>query len=97
MKINTNAFKLGYGGVNIDDLALGPNESREVKLELNQENGETELEEFPYFIDCALKVYDDVFVFRVPCSLSIAMKPGYQSSENEYKEIISDGQNVKKQ
>ena len=33
----------------------------------------SELDGFPYHIDCALKVMDDVYVFKVPCSLTVAM------------------------
>lgn len=68
-----------------------------MKLQLNNDNNQGELESFPYYIDCALKVLDDVFVFKVPCSLSIGMLPGASVSVEEYKEIVSSPQNSKKQ
>lgn len=40
---------------------------------------------------------DDVYVFKVPCSLSIGMLPNVTVSVDEYKEIVSNPQNNKKQ
>jgi hypothetical protein len=95
--MNANAFRLNYGTIVINDLTLPPGASKEVKLPLNNENNQGELDSFPYHIDCALKVLDDVFVFKVPCSLSIGMLPDVTVSVDEYKEIVSSPQNNKKQ
>lgn len=38
LKMNSNAFRLGYSNIVINDLMLGPNQSRELKLELDTEN-----------------------------------------------------------
>jgi hypothetical protein len=40
---------------------------------------------------------DDVYVFKIPCSLSIGMLPGQTVTIDEYKEIVSSQQNDKKQ
>ena len=74
LKMNKNSFKLNYANVSIDNLMLNPGEEREVKLELSLDNAYAELDGFPYHIDCALKVMDDAFVFRIPCSLTVAMR-----------------------
>jgi Leucine-rich repeat (LRR) protein len=95
--MNSNAFKLSYGNISINDLTLPPGASKEVKLLLNNDNSLSELESFPYYIDCALKVLDDVYVFKVPCSLSVGMLPNATISVEEYKETVSDPQNNKKQ
>jgi len=42
-------------------------------------------------------VLDDVYVFKVPCSLSIGMLPGVTVTVDEYKEIVSSPQNHKRQ
>lgn len=95
--MNSNAFRLNYGNISINDLTLPPGASKEVKLLLNNENSQGELDSFPYHIDCALKVLDDVYVFKVPCSLSIGMLPNVTVSVDEYKETVSNPQNNKKQ
>lgn len=95
--MNSNAFRLNYPNISINDLTLPPAASKEVKLLLNNENSQGELDSFPYHIDCALKVMDDVYVFKVPCSLSIGMLPNVAVSVEEYKEIVSSSQNSKKQ
>lgn len=48
-------------------------------------------------IDCALKVLDDAFVFKVPCSLTVAMLPNSTISLDEYKTIVSDANYPKRQ
>jgi hypothetical protein len=83
--MNANAFSLNYPNITINDIALGPGQSKEIKLELNFENSQGELDSFPYHIDCALKVLDDVYVFKIPCSLSIGMLPNVAMSIEEYK------------
>lgn len=95
--MNSNAFRLGYSNIVINDLMLGPNQSRELKLELDTENNASQLDSFPYHIDCALKVLDDVYVFKVPCSLSIGMVPNFTIQIDDYKEIVSNPQQIKKQ
>jgi hypothetical protein len=95
--MNSNAFCLNYGAISINNLTLPPGASKEVKLQLNNENAQSELDSFPYHIDCALKVMDDVYVFKVPCSLSIGMLPNSTVTVEEYKEIVSSPQNSKKQ
>jgi hypothetical protein len=55
------------------------------------------LDAFPYLIDCALKVFEDVYVFRVPCSLSIGMVPGFTISLDDYKLLVSSPENVRNQ
>jgi hypothetical protein len=95
--MNSNAFRLNYGNISINDLTLAPGASKEVKLLLNNENSQGELDSFPYHIDCALKVLEDVYVFKIPCSLSIGMLPGVTVAVDEYKEIVSNPQNHKRQ
>lgn len=38
--MNSNAFRLSYGNISINDLTLPPGASREVKLILNNENSQ---------------------------------------------------------
>ncbi len=95
--MNSNAFKLSYGPVTIADLAVPPGQGKETKLELNTDNVLAELDAFPYLIDCALKVFEDVYVFRVPCSLSIGMVPGFTISLDDYKLLVSSPENVRNQ
>lgn len=71
--MNKNAFKLNYSHIAIEDLSLNPGEEREMKLPLSLDGNESELDSFPYHIDCALKVMEDAYVFRVPCSMTVAM------------------------
>lgn len=40
---------------------------------------------------------DDVYVFKIPCSLSIGMLPNMTMSIEEYKEIVSNPNYNKKQ
>lgn len=75
LKMNKNCFKLNYPNVSIDGLSLNPGEEKEVKLELNFDGSYSELDGFPYHVDCALKAMDDAFIFRIPCSLTVAMRP----------------------
>ena len=71
---------------------------KEAKLDLAFDGGYSELDSFPYHIDCALKVLDDAFVFRIPCSLTVAMVPNAAAiSFDEYKEIVSNPQYMKRQ
>ncbi len=58
----------------------------------------SELDSFPYHIDCALKVMDDAYVFRVPCSLTVAMIPNAsQITLDDYKNLVSNPQYTKRQ
>lgn len=78
-KLKPNAFKLKITEteLNLDRIANG--DSREIKVPLDAENEEGELEGWPYLIECALKVTkdetDDVFLLKIPCSMSVAMLP----------------------
>ena len=64
---------------------------------MNNENSYTEIEGWPYTIDCALKVNDDVFLAKVPCCLSIGFKSGFSMDIDEYKELASNPEACKKQ
>jgi hypothetical protein len=89
---------LNYPNISIDGLVLNPGDERETKLELNFEGGFAELDTFPYHIDCALKAIDDAYVFRIPCSLTVAMIPNASAiSFDEYKQIVSNEQYIKRQ
>jgi hypothetical protein len=96
--MNRNCFSLNYPNVSIDGLSLSPGEEREMKLELSFDGGMAELDGFPYHIDCALKVLEDAYVFRIPCSLTVAMVPNAPAvSFEEYKELVSNPDYVKRQ
>ena len=85
LKLNANSYKLQQDQIEIKEIGkLSPNESREVKIGLNNNNNETEIDGWPYTIDCAMKANDDVFIFRIPCSMSVAMVTNNFSIE-EYK------------
>ena len=68
-----------------------------MKIALNNENSETEIDGWPYTIDCAMKVNDDVFIFRIPCSMSVAMIAESDLSIEDYKEITANAIFAKKQ
>ena len=96
--MNKNCFKLNYPNVSIDGLSLNSGEEKEVKLELNFEGTYSELDGFPYHVDCALKVMDDAFIFRIPCSLTVAMRTNPPAIDfNEYKELVSNPEYLKRQ
>ena len=42
-------------------------------------------------------MFDDVYVFKIPCSLTIGMVPGYSISLEDYKAVISAPDIVKNQ
>ena len=48
-------------------------------------------------VDCALKVNEDAYVFKVPCSLTVAMLPNATLSLDEYKTIVSEPNYTKRQ
>ena len=77
VKLNSNAFKLKVVEQEIRISSLQPEDTEEVKLLMLADNNEAELDGWPYAIEAALKVSqgakDDVFVFLIPCSLSVAM------------------------
>lgn len=54
---------------------MSPGNTRELKINLNGKNNEVEIDGWPYTIDCALKVNDDIFIFKIPCSMSVSMVP----------------------
>ena len=95
--MDSNIFRLSYAPVVLSEVAVQPGGSKEVKLDLSTENAPAELTGFPYFIDCALKVFDDVFVFKIPCSLTIGMVPNLNISLEEYKTVLSAADIVKNQ
>lgn len=58
----------------------------------------SELDSFPYHFDCALKIMDDAYVFKVPCSLTVAMvSKASLITLDEYKNIVSNPQYTKRQ
>ena len=95
--MNKNAFKLSYPDVSIDGLSLNPREEKEIKLPLGLDGAESELDSFPYQIDCALKMMDDAYIFRVPCSMTVALMPRVEASVDVYKDLISNSQFIKRQ
>lgn len=95
--MNKNAFRFTNTKIPID-LSLNPGQEKEVKIELSENGPEGELDSFPYHIDCALKVFEDAYVFRVPCSMTVAMIPNASKiSLDEYKDLVSNPQYTKKQ
>jgi hypothetical protein len=66
-------------------------------LSLDTENNYSEIEGWPYSIDCALKVLEDAFVFKIPCSLTVAMIDNVNLPFEEYQQIVSNENNEKKQ
>lgn len=100
VKLNSNAFKLKVVEQDIRISSLQPEDTEEVKLLMLADNNEAELDGWPYAIEAALKVSqganDDVFVFLIPCSLSVAMT-GEEVSLEDYKKITENPNNTKKQ
>ena len=98
LKLKANAFKLMPENIIIPELQnLQPGEAKEVNVALNNENGFAEIEGWPYSIDCALKVGEDVFLAKIPCCLSIGFRAGISMEVDQYKEIASNPEACKKQ
>ncbi len=55
------------------------------------------MEGWPYSIDCALRVIDDVFIFKVPLCFLVVMVPDYAITIEEYKQILTAEESIKKQ
>lgn len=48
-------------------------------------------------VETALKTNLDMFIFSIPCSLSVVMQPGFTLSIEKYQELLANPNNKKKQ
>jgi hypothetical protein len=80
--------------VNIGELSSG--ESKQARITLTTENEAAEIEGFPFLIEVALKTNLDMFIFSIPCSLSVVMQPGFSINVDKYQELSTNPNNKKK-
>jgi hypothetical protein len=80
--------------INIGELASG--ESKQARINLTTENEPAEIDGFPFLIEAALKTNLDMFIFSIPCSLSIVMQPGFSINIDKYQELSANPNNKKK-
>lgn len=90
VKIFPNPFKLQSADINISQIpVLETGESSEAMILLNNENEECPLEKGVLVIECALRVLmdeqEEVFRFKTPCCLSVAMLDNPEIGIEEYK------------
>lgn len=97
MKFNSNAFSLSPESPPIPIGDLNPGESRSARLKLTTENQNSEIDGFPFLIEVALKTNLDMFIFSIPCSLSVVMVPGFTITVDKYRELAANPGNIKKQ
>lgn len=68
---------------------LQPGETCEAKIKLEYENKDAPLEGWPYTIECGLKASqgesEDIFIFKIPFSMSVAMIANPEVTIEEYK------------
>lgn len=96
IKFNSNAFKLSPESppINIGELASG--ESKQARINLTTTNEASDIDSFPFVIETALKTNLDMFIFSIPCSLSVVMQPGFSLSVEKYQELSANPNNKKK-
>ena len=61
---------------------------------MSNSNNEGKLEGWPYSIECGLKVVQgavvDIYIFKIPCSLSVAMISDQVYTQEDYLQIVQD-------
>jgi len=87
IKFNKNIFKLSPVNNDIPLKQIGFNESVTAKIEVNfSGQPDSEPPGFPFKVQAALKTNLDIFIFTIPCSLSILLVPGQSLTPQQYQE-----------
>lgn len=98
IKFNANSFKLTPKKIEIDMPPVAPGGTGYGRTELDCTGAsDNQPPAFPYKVNVAIKCSADVFVFVIPCSLSVFLVPTPQLQPAQYSELSSKPNLVRSQ
>jgi len=92
IKFNANSFKIQPASPEINLSKVEPGSTKEVRVPLNFDGtSDNNPPGFPFKAQIALKTNLDIFIFSVPCSLSVLFLTEPALSPSEYQTLATSG------